>query len=240
MSETPVTGFPDPEPISPADPREAAIEALLRLAAERDWAAISLQDVARAANLSLGELRGLFPSKGAILSAFSRRIDQAVLAGSDASMTAEPPRDRLFDVLMRRLDALQTYKVALRRIARAMAADPLSLAALNKVVVTSMQWMLAAADLPSDGPRGAGQAQGLAIAWTQILKVWFDDDPEGARTMTEVDRQLRRGEQVMRRVDDLCRMTAPLRRFVDRTAHSGFGARARPDIDPERGGAEAI
>ena len=41
-----------------------------------------------------------------ILAAQMKDIDRAVLEGGDADMAKEPPRDRLFDVLMRRLEAL--------------------------------------------------------------------------------------------------------------------------------------
>ena len=37
-----------------------------------------------------------------------------VLAGGDVDMAEEPARERLFDVLMRRLEALAPYKEAIR------------------------------------------------------------------------------------------------------------------------------
>jgi hypothetical protein len=59
------------------DFRTAAVEALMRLAAEQPWNDIEIGDIAREADLSLGELRELFPSKGAVLGGLSRIIDRA-------------------------------------------------------------------------------------------------------------------------------------------------------------------
>ncbi|MGG6549167.1 UNVERIFIED_CONTAM: hypothetical protein NY100_27500, partial [Prevotella sp. 15_C9] len=42
-------------------PREAAVEALMRLAAEQPWNDIEVSDIAREAGLTLAELRDLFP-----------------------------------------------------------------------------------------------------------------------------------------------------------------------------------
>ncbi|MDQ4134732.1 MAG: TetR/AcrR family transcriptional regulator, partial [Pseudomonadota bacterium] len=62
---------------APAGPskREAIVEALMRLAADRPWNDIEITDIAREAGVSLVEFRDLFPSKGAVLGGFSRMID---------------------------------------------------------------------------------------------------------------------------------------------------------------------
>ena len=49
------------------------------LAAERSWDEISLADVADRAGVTLAQFRDFFPSKGAVLGGFSRRIDKIVL-----------------------------------------------------------------------------------------------------------------------------------------------------------------
>jgi AcrR family transcriptional regulator len=219
--KTPGEATGSPEAGEPrVDRRQSAVEALMALAAERDWSDIELREIAEEAGLSLVELRRLYPSKGAILAAFSRGIDEIVLEGIDPDMETEPARERLFDVLMRRIDALQPYKPAIANISRHLTRDPLSAAAWNRVVVNAMQWMLAAANIHSDGPLGALRAQGLAIAWSRIIRTWLDDEDEGlARTMTEIDRQLRSGERWMERAGDFIRLTRPFRHLAERALH---------------------
>lgn len=196
---------------APKDPRDAIIEALMDLASERSWDDITISDVAARANVSLATFRDFFPSKGAILAAFSRKIDNIVLKTTGDELSGEPVKERLFDVLMRRLDALAPYKLGLEAISDWARHDPMAAAAINRVVVNSMRFMLEAAGIDSEGPVGALKLQGLAIAWARILQVWFrDEDPGLASTMAELDRELTRGGHFVARVEDVNRLASPL------------------------------
>ena len=104
--------------------RDRVIDVTLGLAAERGWSHFGLSDIAHAADLGLAELRELYPSKGAVLGAFMRRTDLIVLRGDASDLESEPVRERLFDVLMRRLDALAPYKAAMRAVVGAVKRDP--------------------------------------------------------------------------------------------------------------------
>ncbi|MGC2602934.1 MAG: TetR/AcrR family transcriptional regulator, partial [Rhodomicrobium sp.] len=96
-------------------PRDRIIAAALRLAEGRRWRELSLGEIAREAGIPLIELRREFQSKGQMLAAFSRALDQAVLEKFPAP-GADAPRDRLFDVLITRFEAMQPYKGAIRHI----------------------------------------------------------------------------------------------------------------------------
>ena len=193
-------------------PREAAVEALMRLAAEQPWSDIEIGDIAREAGLSLAELRDLFPSKGAVLGGLTRIIDRTVLEGGSADLADEPTRERLFDVLMRRLDAMTPYKPALRRIAYALRGEPVAMLALNGVMLNSHRYMLAAAGIDTEGPLGRLKLQGVVIAFARVTQVWLDDDdPAMARTMARLDKEIRNGERFMERAEDARRLMAPLR-----------------------------
>ena len=194
--------------------RDAVVDALMDLASDRPWNDIELNDLAEAAGVTLSELRDLFPSKGAVLGAFSRRIDRQVLEGTTDDLREEPARERIFDVMMRRLDALTPYRRALRRIVFALRQDPLALAALNRQGLNAMRYMLAAAGISTEGPLGGLKLQGAVIVFSNTLQTWLgDDDPTQARTMARLDRELRRGERVLERAEDLRRLTLPLRAF---------------------------
>jgi AcrR family transcriptional regulator len=195
----------------PKEPRNAIIDALLELAGERSWEDITISDVASRANVSLSTFRDYFPSKGAVLASFSRRIDRVVLDAIRDHMAGEPAKDRLFDVLMRRMDALTPYKLGLEAIYDWARRDPLAATALNRVVINSMRFMLEAAGIESEGAVGALKLQGLALAWARILRVWFrDDDPGLASTMAALDRELTRGSSFVARAEDLNRLVSPL------------------------------
>jgi AcrR family transcriptional regulator len=194
------------------DKRKAIVEALMDLAARRPWHEIEISDVAKAANVSLAEFRDLFPSKGAVLGALSRMIDRQVLEGTTDDLAGEPARERIFDVLMRRFDALQPYKGALRRIVQDLQYDPASLAALNQVSLNSQRFMLAAAGINTEGPLGTLKLQGAVLVYANTMRTWLDDDdPAQAKTMARLDRELRRGERILEGAEDLRRLSAPLR-----------------------------
>jgi AcrR family transcriptional regulator len=192
--------------------REAIVEALMRLAADRPWSDIEIGDIAREAGVSLVEFRDLFPSKGAVLGGFSRMIDGRVLAGMTDELADEPARERMFDMVMRRLDALTPYKRALRRITFALRQDPFSLAALNRVALNSQRFMLAAAGISTEGHLGGLKLQGAVLVFGRTLETWLDDeDPGLARTMARLDREIRRGERILERAEDFRRLTTPIR-----------------------------
>jgi AcrR family transcriptional regulator len=217
-------------------PREAVVEALMRLAAEQPWNDIEIGDIAREAGLSLAEFRELFPSKGAVLGGLAKIIDRKVLEGDGTDLADEPTRERLFDVLMRRLDAMTPYKDALRRISQALRGDPLSMLALNGVALNSHRFMLAAAGIDTEGPLGRLKLQGVVIAFARTVDVWLDDtDPALARTMAKLDKEIRNGERFMERADDARRLTAPLRALGRSLLDRGSRRRARDSRNEDDG-----
>ncbi|MGH6867926.1 MAG: TetR/AcrR family transcriptional regulator, partial [Methylocella sp.] len=134
-----------------------------------------------------------------------------VLDAAGDGLTGEPVKERLLDVLMRRLDALAPYKLGLEAVSDWTRRDPLAAAAINRVVVNSMRFMLEAAGIESEGAVGAFKLQGLALAWMRVLRVWFrDDDPGLASTMAALDRELIRGGGYVARAEDLNRLVSPL------------------------------
>lgn len=197
--------------VAPTDPKTAIVESLLELAGERSWEDIGISDIAQRANVSLSTFRDHFPSKGAVLAGFTRKIDKEVLDGTKEDLIGEPAKERLFDVLMRRLDALAPYKLGVEGIVEWARRDPIAAAALDRLEVNSMRFMLEAAGIDLEGPVGALKLQGLVFAWLRVLRVWFrDEDPALASTMAELDRALTRGGRFVARAEDLNRLTAPL------------------------------
>lgn len=200
-----------PPPRGTSD-RDKAIDALMALLAEHPFEDIGLAEVAGRAGLKLSQLRAEFGSVLSIYAAHIKDIDRAVLAGGDADMVEEPARERLFDVLMRRIEALAPYKAAVRSLMRSVRRNPGLALALNAMAVRSQCWMLEAAGINAAGPRGALRAQGGALMFARVLSVWVDDDEEGLdRTMAALDRGLASAERWDGFVGDLCAIPCALR-----------------------------
>lgn len=218
--------------------RDRIVESLMRLAARRAFEDIAISDIAHDADISLADFRDHFPSKGAVLSAFSRKIDRQVLEEFSGRYASEPAKERLYEVLLRRLEALEPYRIALESVAQWASTDPLAAVALNRETVNSMRFMLEAADIDSEGALGALKLQGLAIAWWRVLATWFEDrDADLCRTKTALDRELSRSEAVIERIEDVSRLTSPLRGLAravfrgvtGRRRHARHHARERED-----------
>jgi len=199
--------------------RDKAIDALMALLAEQPFEDIGLAEVAGRAGIKLSALRAEFGSTLAVYAAHIKDIDKIVLDGDDADMAEEPPRDRLFDVLMRRLEAMAPYKDAVRSMLRSARRNPGLALALNAMAVRSQAWMLEAAGIGASGPRGALRAQGGALMFARVLKVWFDaeDDEKAAdrandRVMAALNRGLASAERWDGFVGDLCALPGCLMR----------------------------
>lgn len=189
--------------------RERIVDAAMEIAAGRRWEDVTLEAIALRADISLTGIREHFDGRLAILDAFVARIDRAVLDGLDADLAEEAPRERLFDVLFARIEALRPHRDAIANLLAAARRDPLLALALNGLAARSMAWMLTGAGIASGGLPGAIRAQALALQWRHVLGTFIRDDDAGlARTMAELDRRLREAERAAIRLDRACRFLA--------------------------------
>jgi len=176
---------------------DTVLDAFLALIAEKGFAEVTLRDVAAAADLGLADLYRLYPDKVALAAAFMARIDAAVLAGTPGQVDPEETaRDRLFDVMMRRYDALRPHRDALRALRRAGTRDPLLALALGPALRRSMGAMLEAASLSSEGLPGALRQNGLLAIHYAVSRVFDRDDTvDLSKTMAALDSRLKMAER---------------------------------------------
>ena len=179
---------------------DTIIAAALDLAGARGWDAVTMTEIAAAAEVPLAETARLFPDKGAVLDGLGRMVDAAMLAGGPAD-AEESPRDRLFDVIMRRFDALAAHKPGVESVLRSLRGDPLTVLARLPGVERSAAWTLELAGVAAGGLGGALQVRILALALARVTWVWLrDESPDMAQTMKELDRVLANAEPVLSRV----------------------------------------
>lgn len=179
------------------DVREKALDAFLGLIAEKGYANVALRDVAQAAGLGFSDLFGVYPDKISLAAAFMARIDAEVLAGTPSFVDPEEtPRDRLFDVMMRRYDALRPYRAALRALRRAGTRDPILAIGMGPGLRRSMAAMLEAASVASDGLPGALRQNGLLAIHYAVSRVFDRDETQDlSKTMAALDDRLKTAER---------------------------------------------
>jgi AcrR family transcriptional regulator len=172
----------------------ALVAAAFLLAGERGWTRVSIAEAARRADLGLDRARARFPGRAALLHRFGSLADQAALAEPPAEA---PARDRLFELLMRRVDFLQSHRAGMLALLRYLPTDPCTSMMLACASLRSMGWLLEGAAIDATGPRGALRAKGLLAVWLATVNAWRTDQGEDlAATMAALDRGLRRAEQV--------------------------------------------
>ncbi len=207
--------------------RGRLVAAAMKLAAERPWREVTLPDIASAANVSLVDVRNEFDTKGDVLAAFVRMVDDAVLARVPQRSGSQPARDALFEVVMSRFDVLAAYKPALKSIAAAWPTDPSLVCAIGRRRRGCCVPPASAAKVSN----GQVRAAGLGAVYASVYRTWLgDDDPGLAKTMAALDRRLRRGESTLQCVDTA---VSKLCGFVNRCA----GA-ARTRTRPAEAGAD--
>ena len=176
------------------------LAAALACASKKNWADVTLLDIAEAADVPLLDLRGQFNTKDGIVAGLLRATDDEVLKRAPKRAEGQEPRDVLFDIIMTRFDVLGPHKAALKSIHASGPAD----FALAGPFLSSMHWMLQAAGIGTDGMGGGLRVSGLAMVYASVFRVWLDDDDAGlARTMAALDRRLRRGERSVRNVEQV-------------------------------------
>jgi len=176
---------------APSD-SDRIIDAALAMIVASGWRSVSLAAIAEETGLSVLQVYRAFPSRPAILCGFNRRIDEAALSAPVEAEADERPRDRVFDLLMRRFDALQPYREALGALRRDLPFDPLSALAFGAALLCSMRLTLAAASISCDGVGGVIAVKLVAAAYVFASQTWVrDGSPDSAQTMAALDRRLR-------------------------------------------------
>lgn len=216
-----------------AEETNTLVDGLLTALVTRSYNDITLREIASQADLPLAKVLMQVSSKMELLEAFAARIDAQVLAEDDPDMAQEPVRERLFDVLMRRYDALLPNKLSLIQLERDARRDPALGLALVRIVSTSMKRMAVSAHVETDGLKGAVVLAGMMQLHGRVMRVWLHEEDSGqALTMAELDKALRQAEE---RVADMESITSVLRGERSLFAGNPLGCLRERFQKPEQG-----
>lgn len=189
---------------------DSLIAALWRVIAAHGWPALSMRRLAAEAGVDTATLRARFPTRLDLLLLHGRVMDQAVLAGTIPGQGGSA-RDRVFDVLMRRLDAMQPHRAGILRLFDDMRRDPALALALLPHIGVAMRWMLEAAEIEAKSCEARLLALGLAGVWLATIRAWArDDSADMGATMAALDSALDRAERIARPLGLLRGKAGPL------------------------------
>ncbi len=206
-----------------ADLREALLlDSALELIARDGWHELTMARLARAANMSVADLYRGNRGKADLLCAFVRRIDLKALEDDEpGGASPDTPRDRLFDAVMLRFEAMEPYRDAIRVLARELPRDPFSAARVLPAIRTSLAWTLDSAGVDPWGLAGVVRVRVLGLICLRTLGVWLDDEGRDlAKTMADLDRRLRQSQRWLG--------------LKDRASGSEKEGASRAEADPRR------
>lgn len=178
--------------------RAALADAALARAASGGWRSVTIHDLAETAGRPLTDFVHATP--GDAIDCVEERFDRSAAEGLGRLDPTVNVRDRLFDLAMRRFEAMEPHRIAVLSFEGALTGDPVLLAAAHQRGVRTARWLLALAGVEADGVTGAARAQGLAVILNQARTAWRGEtSADFAKTMAALDKALRRAEETFGR-----------------------------------------
>ncbi len=165
------------------------LDAALALVERDGWHRYGALALARETGAGLAEICAELGDRAAVVAAVGRRADISMVDLAATDLLELTPRERVFELMMRRFDALRGARKALAALRNERALDAAFQGLGN--LRQAMRLITEAAGLDSSGPRRAVLLAALATAYVRTGNVWLGDDSEDqATTLAELDKQL--------------------------------------------------
>jgi len=178
-------------------------EAALALCAEKSWVDVGLLSLCQEAGQSLSACAEAGITRFSVAEYLDQKLDCAMLEAV-ADIEAEAPnRDRLFDVIMARFDAMQDQRAAWVSILEADAQEPAASFARAARRLRTAAWALEAIGISTDSLKATARVMGLARRLRKIEALWLKDDADLSKTMAGLDQTLRESEDWLERGEKL-------------------------------------
>jgi hypothetical protein len=159
--------------------------------AEAGWAGWSPKSLAAMAGYDVAEVYDVFPVPATLARRLGERLDRAMLAIPADELEGLSHRERLFELFMRRFDAMAPFKPGLARLAREARGEPELLLTSFCNLDRMAGWLIELAELPYRGLQARLARRALMLAYARLFSVWLvDDTPDLATTMAELDKRL--------------------------------------------------
>lgn len=171
-------------------------DAAIRLLSTRKWEDLTFASVLGAAKLSWVDAFACAPSKSALFGLVLRWTAEGTVLSFRPDRRSESARERVFDTIMAWFDVQQQHKRALSSLYRGLRRDPFTLIAARGEIVGIAERLLAIAEADA-GPLASARALCLSGVLARATTVWLDDDDEMGKTMSQLERDLRRLERVL-------------------------------------------
>lgn len=212
---------------------EALSEAALTLCAEQAWHEISLSSLCQKSGVTLSACAQAGITLFMVASHLDHKLDQAMLEAATDLEADAPSRDRLFDVVMARFDAMQDNRAAWVSILTSDTQEPAAALARATRRLRTSAWALEAVGVSTTSLKAAARVMGLARRLRQVEGFWLKDDADLSKTMAGLDQSLRESEQWLARGEKLAEFfKTSLQTGVQRRARSKAADARSPEAPP--------
>lgn len=175
--------------------RTSILSAALDVAATHAWEFVAMKQIADSAGLDIDDVTARFPTKADITAAIIDDLDTQVEEVFPDIDEDAPMRDRLFDVLMERIELANRNRAAHISFFKSFGWTKNATCQDITLLKSSMSRMAKCAGLETDGLFGGFYLAGLSVAYLWVLLTWINDtSPDLGKTMAELDRTLGRAE----------------------------------------------
>ena len=178
---------------------DGVLAAALDEAAAVGWGRVSLEAVAEKAGVALGTLLLDTPTKAHLATRYLKWLDARTVGPVKRIDANDTPRDRLFEIVMRRFDAMNENRDGTRALVKGVPRDPATVLMSLCTLERSFRAMLEAAGISTSGLVGLVRVQGFKAVLACTLNAWAkDDSADMAKTMAALDKALNRAESLSR------------------------------------------
>lgn len=161
------------------------------LIAADGWRALTITKLANRAELPVDQVYAQISGKGDLIRQFGDRMDALTFAYNPADMVELTSKERLFELLMRRFDALKAFRPAFLEVQRRRELDCVAVSALGCRLDRLAERLLDACESQLSGPRRRVARRLVMAIYAKVFSVWLKDDTQDlASTMAELDKRL--------------------------------------------------
>ena len=169
-----------------------SLDAYLTVLGREGWAGATPEAAAAEAGVKPSQVLADVGDRWDVLKAWQRRIDRYSLAEADSAI-GHGSREKLFELMMARFDALSHHRPAALALMRAARRDPGLATWFAGQLPIEVRRLCEAAGIDTAGWFGIGRIVAVTAAYVQLAQVWAkDDEPDMSRTMRALDAALGR------------------------------------------------
>ena len=174
------------------------IKSSFKIIEKSGWKSFSLEKLSYSEKISINEIKKIFKSEINILDEFSKMIDIEVEKNFDYEELANTSvKDNLFELIMLRLEFMQPYRNALKRIKSTFKTDPLVAKSVSINVMDSLDFYLELSNAFNDSFLDIFKKKSIFLVYSYIFTIWLEDNSEElSKTMSELDKLLTFSEKI--------------------------------------------